>query len=87
MPIHLPRWMHIQSSFYDQQWTSTWRSKFEQKTNSFFSYLLIQEMKVTETQNILTSLYHVSRDTCTVHGRDIKTWYFGLTLILESKKD
>ena len=26
-------------------------------------------MKVTETLNILTSLYHVSRDTCTVHGR------------------
>ena len=26
-------------------------------------------MKVTETLNILTSLYHVSHDTCTVHGR------------------
>ena len=25
-------------------------------------------MKVTETQNILTSLYDVSRDTCIVHG-------------------
>ena len=33
------------------------------------SCLLIQEMKVTETLNVLTSLYHVSRDTCTVHGR------------------
>ena len=31
--------------------------------------MLIQEMKVTETQNILTSLYHVSRDTCTKHGK------------------
>ena len=51
------------------------------------SYLLIQEMKVTETQNILTSLYHVSRDTCTVHGRGIKTRYFGSVLILRSKKD
>ena len=37
------------------------------------SYLLIQEMKITKTQNILTSLYHFSRDTCTKHGRDIKT--------------
>ena len=27
--LHLPRWMHIQSSFF-----GTWRSKFEQKTNS-----------------------------------------------------
>ena len=43
-------------------------------------------MKVTKTLNILTSLYHVSRDTCTVHGRNIKTRYFGLILILRSKK-
>ena len=30
-------------------------------------------MKVTETLNILTSLYHVSRDTCTVH-QDAVFW-------------
>ena len=30
---YIPRWMHIQSSFYYQQWVGTWRSKFEQKTN------------------------------------------------------
>ena len=28
--------MHIQSSFYYQQWIGTWRSKFEQKTKVFF---------------------------------------------------
>ena len=28
--------------------------------------------------NILTSLYHVERDTYTVHGRNNKTRYFGL---------
>ena len=50
-------------------------------------FLLIQEMKVTETQKILTSLYHVSHDTCTKHGRGIKTRYFGLISILESRKD
>ena len=44
-------------------------------------------MKVTETLNILTSLHHVSRDTCKMHGRDIKTRYFGSILILESEKD
>ena len=33
IPLHLPRRMHIQSSFYYQQWIGTWRSKFEQKTN------------------------------------------------------
>ena len=47
------------------------------------SCLLIQEMKVTKTLNVLTSLYHVSRDTCTVHGRDNKTRYFGSRLILQ----
>ena len=46
-------------------------------------FLLIQEMKVTETQNMLTSLHHVLHDTCTEHGRG----YFGSILILESKKD
>ena len=43
-------------------------------------------MKVTETLNVLTSLYHVLRDTYTVHGRGIKTRYFGSILILRSKK-
>ena len=40
-----------------------------------------------ETFNILISLHHVLRDTCTVHGKGIKTRYFGSILILESKKD
>ena len=48
---------------------------------------LIQETKITNILNILTSLYHVERDTCTVHGRDIKTRYFGSTLILQFGKD
>ena len=48
---------------------------------------LIQETKVTKILNLLTSLYHVERDTCTVHGRSIKTRYFGLILILRSEKD
>ena len=37
--------------------------------------------------NRLTSLYHVERDTCTVHGRNIKTRYFGLILTLRLKRD
>ena len=36
--------------------------------------------------NILTSLYHVERDTCTVHGRNIKTRYLGLILTLRLKE-
>ena len=43
-------------------------------------------MKVTETLNILTSLYHVERDTCTVHGRNIKTRYFWVDIDLSIKE-
>ena len=32
--LHLPHRMCTQSSFYYQQWIDTWRSRFEQKTNS-----------------------------------------------------
>ena len=39
-------------------------------------------MKVTEILNILTSPYHVERDTCTVHGRGIKTRYFWVDIDL-----
>ena len=51
------------------------------------SYLLIQEMKVTKTLNIMASLYHVSREICIVHGKCIKTRYFGSILIFRSRKD
>ena len=36
--------------------------------------------------NILTSLYHVERDTCTVHGRNIKTRYFWVDIDLAIKE-
>ena len=31
-------------------------------------------------------MYHVAHNTCTMHGRDIKTWYVGSTSILLSRK-
>ena len=36
--------------------------------------------------NILTSLYHVEHNTCTVRGRNIKTRYFGLILIFRFER-
>ena len=33
-PLHLPHRMRVQSSFYYQQWIDSWRSRFEQKTDS-----------------------------------------------------
>ena len=53
----------------------------------YSSCQLIQETKVTEILNISISLYHVERDTCTVHGRGTKTRYSGLMLILQFGKD
>ena len=43
-------------------------------------------MKVTEIQNILTSLHHVLHDTCTKHGRGIKTRYFGVDIDFAIRK-
>ena len=42
--------------------------------------------KIMKILNTLTSLYHVERNTCTVHGRGIKKWYFGLILLLRFEK-
>ena len=57
------------------------------KQTVFFLPIDPRETKIMKILNILTSLYHVERDTCTVHGRNIKTRYFGLILILRLKKD
>ena len=35
----------------------------------------------------LTSLHHIERDKCTVHGMSIKTRYFGLILSLRLKRN
>ena len=40
-----------------------------------------------DPERMSTTLYHVLHDTCKIHGREIKTRYFGSTLILESEKD
>ena len=44
-----------------------------------------QETQIIKSLNILTSLYHVERDTCTVHGRSIKTRLFWVDIDLAIK--
>ena len=44
-----------------------------------------QETKIINILNILTSQYQ-ERNTCTMHGRSIKTRYSGLVLLLRSKR-
>ena len=43
-------------------------------------------MKITKIQSKLTTRYHVLHDTCKIHGRDIKTRYFGSILILKIRE-
>ena len=76
-----------QSSFYHQQLIDTWRSKIQARDRQYSSCPPIQETKITKILKNLTSLYHVELNTCTVHGRGIKTQYFGLILILRFDKD
>ena len=47
---------------------------------------LIPETKAIKILQRLTSINHVEHNTCTVHGRSIKTRYFGLILTLRLKK-
>ena len=37
LPVHLPCWMCVQFALYPQFWINTWRSKFEQQTDSILS--------------------------------------------------
>ena len=84
---HLPHWMcfliFIQSSTMD--WYL--EVKIQAGDKQYSSCLLIQETKNMKILNILFSLYHVEHNTCIVYGRNIKTRYFGLILILRFERD
>ena len=86
IPLHLP---HRMRSIFILLSTMDWylEVKIWAEDSQYSSCPLIQETKITKILNILTSLYHVERDTCTVHGRGIKTRCSGSILILRSKKD
>ena len=87
LPAYSPYWMCFQSSFYHQLGINTWRSKFEQETDSILPACWSYGQKVTKILRWLTWLYHVMHNTCTMHVRDIKTQYIGSTSILLLKKD
>ena len=56
------------------------------RDRQYSSCLLIPETKGIKILQRLTSLYHVEHNTCTVLGRNIKTRYFGLHIILAIQK-
>ena len=87
LPACLPYWMCVQSSFYHQLWINTWRSKIRARNKQYSSCFLILWTKVTKILWWLTWVYNVMNNTCTMHGRNIKTQYIRLTSILLLRKD
>ena len=75
----------VHSIFTLQLRIDTSRSGFKQETNNIPLAYWFQSQGI-KILHILTSLYHVERDTCAVHGRNIKTQYFGLILILRFER-
>ena len=86
LAAYLPIWMWIQSWFYHQLWINTWRSKFEQETQ-YSSSLWILWTKITRILRWSIWVYSVVHNTCTKHGRDLKTEKIGSTSIFRLRKD
>ena len=82
LPAYLPYWMCVQSSLYQQLWINT-----SKRQTVFFLLVDPRDKKVTRILMWLTWMYHVVHNTCTMHGRYIKTRYFGLISILRFGKD
>ena len=61
--------------------------KVRARDRQYSSCLLILWTKVTKILRWLTWMFHVMHNTCTMHGRDIKTQYIGSTSILLFRKD
>ena len=77
LPKKIPYWMWIQSSFLSSimEWYLEVRIRARDKRYS--SCLMIFRTKVTRILTRLTWMYHVMHNTCTMHGKDIKTRYIG----------
>ena len=60
--------------------------KFKQKTNRKLFAYWSQGQNVTRILTRLTWMYHAVYNTCTMHGKDIKTRKIGSTLILWFRK-
>ena len=76
IPLHLPHRMRIQSSFYYQQWIDTWRSRFEQKTDSIL--LAHWSKRGSWTYWLLRATSSAIRAQCMEEGsrRGILGWYW-----------
>ena len=83
LPTNLPHWMCVQSSFYHQQWIDTGKSRFKLKTNS----ILLAHWSKRQRASRSCKDWLQWTTSCTILGRNIKTRYFGLILILRFTRD
>ena len=60
--------------------------KIQARDRQYSFCVLIQETKNIRILKRLTWVYHVVHNTCITHGRNFKTRYFGLMLILQFGK-
>ena len=88
LPSYLPYWMYfsifILSSTMD--WYLEVRIPARDKQYSF-CLLILRDKEHKDPENIDFWMYHVVHNTCTTHGRNIKTRYIGSILILRFGKD
>ena len=86
-PIHISCRMCIQFAFYHQFGINTWRSKFEQETDTILSacWSCGQKSQGSWTYRLLRTASRTN--TCMKHGKDIKTQNIGSTSILLLRKD
>ena len=79
--------MHIQSFSIISNGLVLGGQNLSRRQTVFFLPVDPNDESHRDPEYIDFSVPGVSRDTCTKHGRDMKTRYFGSILILESRKD
>ena len=87
LPVHISCRMCVQFAFYHQFWINTWRSKVWATDRQYSFCLWIPWTKITRILMWSTWKHRVLHNTCTTHGRGIKTRYIGVDIILQLRKD
>ena len=87
LPSYLPHWCAFNLHSIINNGLILGGQKIRARDRQYSSCLLILGTKVTRFLMRLTWMHHVVHHTCTMHGRDIKTRYIRLILILQFGKD
>ena len=87
LPVHLSSRMCKQFTFHHQFGIDTWRSKFEQQTDSILSRLWNPWTKTIRILTRSTWEHRVLHNTCMKHGRNIRIRCIGSTSNLLNRKE